>query len=73
MESTAQGHWNSGDSLPEVAGMYERDTSEVGEVSDIVYSYFDGEYWHIGDDSPNTPVSSTPSGHQNLRWRKLSD
>ena len=64
--------WRSGDDIPSLCQMYERDTSSVREQGSISYNYFDGFQWRIGDDSPNTPVSETPSSHQNLPWREIT-
>ncbi|NDI85117.1 hypothetical protein [Undibacterium crateris] len=63
--------WHSGELVPDVVGMYERDSTNTDERTDRIFSYFDGEVWRIGDDSKDTKVSETASKHQYLPWREI--
>lgn len=62
--------WNPGHTNPDASGMFERDATGRGELTDIIYSHFDGLYWRIGDGFRDTPVSETISGNQDLPWRE---
>lgn len=68
------------DENPVRIGVYERNMSTVSETdADLVYSYWDGEFWLISQDNvkdadkeSRQPEGKSTSVYQHLPWRGVN-